>query len=127
MCRVTVTKGAEMKGNRDIKKRQRLARDLERACVPERPFRRSGPTFIVHPTVTAACAPVLRGIAAALEDETLVLHEDALRAVRTFIRDGESPFFGRDVQAAESEAERLRDIVFGLEMVPDEQRLEIAV
>jgi hypothetical protein len=54
---------------RAMKKRQRLARQVERAAVPERPFIGRGPRYIAQPSVTAACAPSLRAIAAALRDE----------------------------------------------------------
>ena len=116
-----------MKRDRIIKKRRRLARSLERATVPERPFLR-GPRYIVHPNVTAACAPSLRTIARALREETLMLDEDGLRAVRTFVTDGGSPFFGRDPTEALREAVRLQHIVVGAETaVPGQERMAVAV
>lgn len=116
--------GAEMKRNRIIKKRNRLADALDRAAIPERPFRGRGPRYLVHPTVTVACAPSLRMIAAAMRDETLVLDADGLRAVWTFITDGQSPFFRRDVAEALSEAVRLQQLVCGAETaVHEEERV----
>jgi hypothetical protein len=103
-----------MKRNWNIKRRRRLARSLERAAVPERPFIR-GPRYLVQPSVTLACAPSLQAIATALRKEELVLNEDGLRAVLTFITDGGSPFFGRDATEALREAVRLQHIVIGAE------------
>jgi hypothetical protein len=102
-----------MRGDRTIKRRRRLARSLERAAVPERPFMGRGPRYLVHPTVAAACAPSLRAIAAALRDETLPLNEEALRAVETFLRDSGSPFLGRETTAAMREAVRLQHVLIG--------------
>jgi hypothetical protein len=116
-----------MNHDRVIKKRDRLARALECAAVPERPLLGRGPLYLVHPRVTAACAPVLREIAAALRDEWLTLDEDVLRAVRTFITDAGSPLLGRDVQAAQSYAEFLCDSVYWLGMSAYDQSLDIAV
>jgi hypothetical protein len=117
-----------MKRDRIIKKRRKLARSLERAAVPERPFLLGGPRYIVHPNVTAACAPSLLAMAVALREETLMLDEDGLRAVRTFVTDGGSPFFGRDSTEALREAVRLQHIVVGAETtVPDQERMAVAV
>jgi hypothetical protein len=116
-----------MKRDGIIKKRRKLARSLERAAVPERPFL-FGPRYMVHPNVTAACAPSLRAIAGALREETLMLDEDGLRAVRTFVTDGGSPFFGRDPTEALREVVRLQHIVVGAETaVPDHERVAVAV
>ncbi len=119
----------DSKLNRDwnIKKRRRLARSLERAAVPERPFIGRGPRYLVQPSVTVACAPSLQAIATALREESLVLDEDGLRAVLTFITDGESPFFGRDATEALREAVRLQHIVVGAETAAlDQERAAIA-
>ena len=116
-----------MKRDRIVKKRRQLARALERAAVPERPFLR-GPRYIVHPNVTAACAPSLLAMAAALHEETFMLDEDGLGAVRTFVTDGGSPFFGRDPTEALREAVRIQHIVVGAEAaVPDRERVAVAV
>ena len=116
-----------MKRDRNTKKRRRLAHGLERAAVPERPFLR-GPRYIVHPNVTAACAPSLLAIALALREETLMLDEDELRAVRTFVTDGGSPFFGRDPTEALREAVRLQHNIIGAETaVVDEEPVAVAV
>ena len=117
-----------MKRDQNIKKRRRLARALERAAVPERPIIGRAPRFLVHPEITAACAPSLRAIAAALRRETLVLDEDELRTVRTFITDGGSPFFGRDATAAMREAVRLQQMIVRREpLALDQERTAIAV
>jgi hypothetical protein len=113
--------------NRNIKKRLRLARSLERAAVPERPFMGRGPRYLVQPSVTVACGPSLQTMATALRDEALVLDEDGLRAVLTFITDGGSPFFGRDATEALREAVRLQHMVVGAETaVLDQERVVIA-
>ena len=49
-----------MRRGRQIKECEKLARHVERAAVPERPFMGSGPRYLVQPSVTAACAPSLR-------------------------------------------------------------------
>ena len=117
-----------MEGNRNIKKRRRLARALERAAVPERPFVR-GQRYLVQPTVTVACAPSLQAIAMVLRDETRPIEAESLAAIRTFICDGVSPFFGRDVTEALREAVRLQhNVVVGAEAaVPDQAAFAIAV
>jgi hypothetical protein len=104
-----------MKRDRNIKKRLRLARALERAAVPERPINGRGPRYLVQPSVAVACALSLQTIATALREEALVLDEDGLRAVRGFITDGRSPFYGRDVTEALREVVRLQHIVVGAE------------
>jgi hypothetical protein len=117
----------KMKRDRNIKKRLRLARSLERAAVPERPFMGRGPRYLVQPSVTVACGPSLQTMATALRDEALVLDEDGLRAVLTFITDGGSPFFGRDATEALREAVRLQHMVVGAETaVLDQERVVIA-
>ena len=114
-----------MKRDRISKKRRQLARAVERAAVPERPFFGPGPRYLVHPYVTTACTASLRAIAAALRDETLVLGEHELRAVETFILDGRSPFFGRDANAAMQQAVRLQHAVIGAKLaVSTERKLE---
>ena len=117
-----------MKRDRNIKKRRRLARALERAAVPERPFMR-GPRYVVQPSVALACAPSLRALAAALRDETRPVDEASLAAVRTFLTAGaSSPFFGRDSTAALREAVRIQHIVVGAESaVLDQEPMAIAV
>jgi len=117
-----------MKRDRNIKKRRRLARALERAAVPERPFIGRGPRYLVQPSVAAACAPSLQAIATALRDEGLVLDEDGLRPVWTFICDGASPFFGRDATEALREAVRLQHKVCGAETaVLEQEPIAVAV
>jgi hypothetical protein len=125
---VELERGTKMKRNWNIKKRRRLARSLERAAVPERPFLGRGPRYIVQPTVALACAPSLQAIATALRDETLALDEDALGALLTFITHGTSPFFGRDATEALREAVRLQHIAVGAETAAlDQEPMAIAV
>ena len=111
-----------MKRDRTIKKRQQLARHVERRAVPERPFIGQGPRYLVQPSVTAACAPSLRAIAAALRDETHPIDDVSLQAVERWLKDGSGPFFGRDSTAALREVVRLQHTIVGAETaVPDEQ------
>ena len=117
-----------MKRDRTIKKRQQLARHLERAAVPERPFMGPGPRYLVQPSVTAACAPSLRSIAAALRDETHPIGEASLTAVRRWLTDGCGPFFGRDSTAALREVAQLQHVIVGAETsVFDEEPVAVAV
>jgi hypothetical protein len=114
-----------MKRDRSLKKRRQLARAVERAAVPERPFFGRGPRYLVQPYVTSACAASLRAIAVALREETLVLGEQELRAVKTFILDGGSSFFGRDATAAMHDAVRLQHMMIGAKpAVSTERKLE---
>lgn len=99
--------------DRTTRKRFALARSLERAAVPERSCIGRGPRYLVYPTITAACAPSLLAIAAALRAEPLGFDDDELRKVRWFISEGASPFFGRDVTAAMREAVSLQHAVLG--------------
>ena len=118
-----------MKRDRISRKRRRLARNVERATVPERPFIGRGPRYLVQPSVTAACAPSLHAIADALRDEKHAIDETSLEAVRSFLSDGmTSPFFGRDSNAAVREVARLQHTVVGAELtVVEELPVAIAV
>lgn len=117
-----------MKRDRSTKKRQKLARYVERAAVPERPWIGRGPRYIVHPSVTAACATSLYAIAAALRDESHPIDEASLHAVRRFLTDGTGPFYGRDSTAALRAAVRLQHTVIGTETsILDEERIAVAV
>ena len=117
-----------MRRGRQINECEKLARNVERAAVPERPFMGSGPRYLVQPSVTAACAPSLRAIAAALRDETHPIDEASLNAVRRFLTDGAGPFFGRDSAAAVREVVRLQHVIVGAETaVFDEERVAVAV
>jgi CheY-like chemotaxis protein len=100
-------KGAEMKRDRITQRRHRLAGALEQAAVPERPFRH-GIRYIVHPDISTACAPSLLTIAAVLRDETQRIDDGILHQVLSFITDGTSPFFGRDITDALQAAVRLQ-------------------
>ena len=118
-----------MKPDRTIKKRQQLARRVERAAVPERPYIGRAPRYLVQPSISTACAPSLRAIAAALRDETYPIGEASLKAVERFVTVGPgSPFFGQDSTAALREVVRLRHVVVGAETaVFDEEQLIVAV
>jgi hypothetical protein len=125
--RRSVGKEQIVKRDRTIKKRQKLARYVERAAVPERPFIR-GPRYLVQPSVTAACAPSLRAIAATLRDETHPVDDASLKAVWTWLTDGTGPFFGRDSAAALREIVLLENAIDGAETaVFDEERIAVAV
>jgi hypothetical protein len=101
----------EMLRDKATRKRIKLACSLERAAAPECPYIGRGPRHLVQPTITAACAPSLRAIAAALRADPLAFDDDELRQMRSFISDGGSPFFGRDETAAMREAVRLQHTV----------------
>ena len=100
-----------MFGYKATRKRIRLARSLERAAVPERPYIGRGPRYLVHPTITAACAPSLLAIAAALRNDPTAFSDDELKPVQSFITSCWSPFFGHDETAAMREAVRLQHSV----------------
>lgn len=99
--------------DRTLRKRQRLARHIERAAIPERPFMLGAPRYLVQPRVTAVCAPSLRTIAAALRDGTHTIDDAGLEAVEMWLRDGTGPFFGRDATAAVREVDRLKHVIVG--------------
>jgi hypothetical protein len=121
-------KEQDMTRDRAIKKRQRLARHVERAAVPERPFNGPGPRYLVQPSVTAACAPSLRAIAAALRDEAQSIDDAKQGAVDSWLRNGAGPFFGRDPMAALKDVVRLEQIVVGAALSTfDEEPVAVAV
>jgi hypothetical protein len=102
-----------MRSDRTSKKRQRLAQHLERAAIPERPFIGRCPRYLVQPSVTAACAPSLRAIAAALRDQANPIDDAKLEAVESWLRNGAGPFFGRDPMAALREVVRIECRIAG--------------
>jgi hypothetical protein len=117
-----------VKRDRTIRKRQRLARQVERTAVPERPFMLGTARYLVQPSVTAACAPSLRAIAAALRDETRPIDDAGIEAVGTWLKDGCGPFYGRDATAALREVVRLQNLIVGAATaVFDEERVAVAV
>ena len=117
-----------MSNDRTSKKRQRLAQHLERAAVPERPFMGQCPRYLVQPSVTAACAPSLRAIAAALRDETHPIDDAKLGAVEGWLRNGAGPFFGRDPMTALREVVRLECGIAGAATAfVDEEPAAVAV
>jgi hypothetical protein len=92
---------------------RRLARKVTAATQVEQPIicRGCAYPYLVHPTITAACTPALQAIAATLSEEQHPLAEETLDAVRTFVSDVRSPFFGRDVTLARHHAADLRELV----------------
>jgi hypothetical protein len=96
-----------------ITQRRRLARSVISATEVEQRVicRGCAYPYLVHPTITAACAPSLQAIAATLSEERRPITREILNAVRTFVSDGRSPFFGRDVTLARHEAAHLRELV----------------
>jgi hypothetical protein len=124
----SVEKEQIVKLDRTIRKRQKLARYVERAAGPERPFIGGAPRYLVQPSVTAACAPSLRAIAAALRDETTPIDDSSLNAVGRWLTDGRGPYFGRDSTAALREVVGLQHVIVGAETtVFDEERVAVAV
>jgi hypothetical protein len=97
-----------MKRDRITKRRDKLARMAERAAVPERPIRGRGPLYLIRPAVSAACAPSLQAIAAALRDGTLDIDEESLDAAWSFFTDGGTALYGYDVTEALREIVRLQ-------------------
>ena len=85
-----------VKHDRIMKTRQRLARHVERAALPERPFIGPGPRH--RPAERYRCVrSSLREIAGVLRDEAHLIDEESLEAVKRFLTDGaSSPYFGRD-------------------------------
>jgi hypothetical protein len=115
-----------VRGDPTTKKRKQLLRIVERSIVPERPFMGRGPRYLVRPTVTLACAPSLRAIASALSDETHQIDEASLDAVRTYLLDGRSPFFGYDPTDALREAVRLQQLISPTALPTEQLELEDA-
>ena len=117
-----------MKRDRSTKQRFTVARMAEKAAIPERPWLGRGPRYLVQPSVALACAPSLRAIAGALRDETCPVDQWTLKAIREFLTDGGSPFFGREATAALREAVRLQHIVVAAEpALLVQERVAIAV
>lgn len=117
-----------MKRDRTIKRRQKLARRVERAAVPERPYIGRGPRYLVQPSISTACAPSLRAIAAALRDETHPIDDTSLKAVERFLTGRNGSFYGRDSTAALRDAVQLQHAVVGVETaVFEEERVAVAV
>jgi hypothetical protein len=106
------TEGANVQRNH-ITRRRRLARRVTAATQIEQPIicRGCAYPYLVHPTITAACTPPLQAIAATLNEEQHPIADEILDAVRTFVSDGRSPFFGRDVTLARHQAAHLRELV----------------
>jgi hypothetical protein len=110
-----------------MKKRQKLAQHVERAAVPERPFLGRGPLYLVHPSITYACAPSLHAIANALRDETHPIDAASLESLRRFLT-ADGPFFGRESAATLREVVELeRTIVGAEEATYEDERVAIAV
>lgn len=97
----------------NVTRRRRLARSVTAATEVEQPVicRGCAYRYLVHPTITAACTPSLQAIAATLTEEQHPIVDEILDAVRTFVSDGRSPFFGREVSLARHEAGHLCELV----------------
>ena len=104
-----------MGNDRSTRQRLTVARIAEKAAVSDPAWLRRGPRHLVQPSVALACAPSLRAIAAALRDETRPVDEGTVNAVRAFLSDDGSPFFGREATVALREAVRLQQIVVAAE------------
>jgi hypothetical protein len=103
-----------------LTERHRLARWLERAATPERPFVGRGPRYLIDPSVRAACAPSLRTTAATLRNDARSVNDESLRTVRAFLTGPDSPFLDSDTTEALREAVRIQHLVIDTEAaVPD--------
>ena len=117
-----------MGNDRSTKQLFTVARMAEKAAVPERPWLGRGPRYLVHPSVALACAPSLLAIAAALRDETCPVDEWTVKAIRAFLPDSGSPFFGHEATVALREAVRFQHIVVAAEpALLVQERVAIAV
>jgi len=94
----------------DRKRRRRLAAMAERAAAPERPFLGHGPRYLIHPSVSVACGPVLSEIARDLRDEAVLIDSEALDRLATFLSGPDSRLFEPSPDAALDEAVRLAHI-----------------
>ena len=92
------------------KRRRRLAAMAERAAVPERPFLGHGPRYLIHPSVSVACGPVLSEIARDLRDQAVAFDSEALDGLATFVGAPDSPLFEPSPDGALDEAVRLAPI-----------------
>lgn len=111
-----------------MRRRQRTAQTVERATVQEHPFIGSAPRYLVHPNVTAACAPPLLEIAAALRDETRSIDDASVEAVGRFVTDGSSAYFGYNPTTALWAACRLEHAIVGADAASfEEEPLAVAV
>lgn len=93
--------------NAERKRRRRLAAMAERAAVPERPFLGRGPRYLIQPSVSSACGPVLSEIASNLRDDALPIDSEVLDQVATFLSGPGSRLFERSPDGALDEAVRL--------------------
>jgi hypothetical protein len=101
--------------NADRKRRRRLAAMAERAAVPESPFLGRGPRYLIHPSVSVACRPVLSEIARDLRDQALPIDSPALDRLETFLSGPDSRLFEPSPDAALDVAVRLAHIQCGRE------------
>jgi hypothetical protein len=90
--------------NAERKRRRRLAAMAERAAAPERPFLGRGPRYLIQPSVSFACKPVLTEIARELRDQTLSIDSEVLDQVATFLSGPDSRLFERSPDRARDEA-----------------------
>jgi hypothetical protein len=92
------------------RRRRRLAAMAERAAVPERPFLGRGPRYLIQPSVSLACGPVLSEIARTLRDGTLPIDSEVLDDVATFLSGPSSRLFERSPEGALEEAVQLAHV-----------------
>ena len=93
--------------NAERQRRRRLAAMAERAAVPERPFLGRGPRYLIQPSVSLACGPVLSEIARDLRDEALPIDGEVLDQVATFLSGPSSRLLERSPDGALDQAVRL--------------------
>ena len=105
-----------MKRDRITKRRDKLARMAERAAIRERPLP-CAPPYLIRPAVSAACAPSLKAIAAALRDRSLHVDEESLEAAWRFFTDGSTALYGYGITEALRETVRLQQKIVRPEQV----------
>jgi hypothetical protein len=99
--------------NADRKRRRRLAAMAERAGAPERPFLGRGPRYLIHPSVSFACGPVLSEISRDLRDAAVPIDSEALDQIATFLSGPDSRLFDLSRDGALDEALRLARVLRG--------------
>jgi hypothetical protein len=96
--------------NAERKRRRQLAAMAKRAAAPERPLLGRGPRYLIQPSVSFACGPVLSEIARNLRDGTLPIDSAVLDEVASFLSGPSSRRFERSPDGALDEAVRLAHV-----------------